>query len=158
MPILNHRALCVRPRRRPVLPPVQCAPWCWRGDGHPNEFAVEDQGCLSDGPAVDTGWAELGAYANHRRPAGTDWVTVFVERTGDDRGLSGASDLTAAQAREFAAQLLAAADLIDPPVVSTPSRDCLDCGVVFAWDESPDDDRCAFCADVFAWFHGEDVS
>lgn len=32
---------------REMLPPVECAPWCEKGDGHPNCFHESDQACWS---------------------------------------------------------------------------------------------------------------
>lgn len=35
------------------LPPVECAPWCEDGDGHPFAFGVSDQACWSPAEYVD---------------------------------------------------------------------------------------------------------
>lgn len=34
-----------------------------------------------------------------------------------------------------------------PMVVTDPILVCLDCGEAFAWSDSPDDDRCPWCAE-----------
>jgi hypothetical protein len=34
---------------------------------------------------------------------------------------------------------------------TSPTRACIDCGRAYAWDESPDDDRCAPCVDTDEW-------
>lgn len=36
-----------------TVPPIQCAPWCEYGDGHPEEFCREDQTCWSPAAYVD---------------------------------------------------------------------------------------------------------
>lgn len=43
------------------LPAVQCQPWCWRGDGHPQEFCREDQWCGTEEVTV-------GPLAMHTDP------------------------------------------------------------------------------------------
>lgn len=36
-------------------------------------------------------------------------------------------------------------------------RQCVDCACTFLWDESPDDSRCAQCAEAHEWNQGEAV-
>jgi len=50
------------------------------------------------------------------------------------------------QARRLTVEILDACDLIAAPAEPTDPRECIDRGVLFAWDESPDDQRCAPCA------------
>jgi hypothetical protein len=41
---------------------------------------------------------------------------------------------------------------------SSPTRVCMDCDRPFAWDESPDDQRCTPCADAHNWHQGAAVT
>lgn len=105
-------------------------------------------------------------------PNDLDAVEVSVERRSD-RGAGatqwhhrhpriylscvrdGGADLTPAEAREAAGLLLAAAALAEQPADTNGPRECVDCGCLFAWDESPDDQRCAHCADINTWRQDE---
>lgn len=100
--------------RRPPVPAIECASWCFYGDGHPNEFIADDQTCRSRGtvtslemipvPQANT----LSAYARrfNGEPAHV-CLNVFVENTDLD------VPLVAAEARRLAMALLVAAEEID---------------------------------------------
>lgn len=94
---------------RTVLPPVVCASWCDRGDGHPDVIFLGDQTCMSPNLGIVLDDAEggigAGAYAV-RPPDGAPSVVVYDEMPGTGTRHS------EAQARALAAEILAAADLI----------------------------------------------
>lgn len=154
MPIINHPSR-PRPRRPlhsvpdPALPAVVCAPWCREGDGHTDALFHADQHCMSDHPGVHVGGTEIGAYA-YRTADGTTDVDIYAETDTAERGFSGSVHCTEAQAHLYAERILAVCNLVR----GTGPRDCIDCDVTFEWDESPDDDRCASCADAHEWHHG----
>lgn len=41
---------------RTTLPPVQCTPWCERGNGHPDETHRADQVCMSRSERTPVGF------------------------------------------------------------------------------------------------------
>lgn len=120
---------------RPFAPPVECAPWCENGDGHPTTFTRDDQKCwsrsqyikLSLEPPVREADGEypqtIGAMAR-READGSGHVYVHL----DGIKLSGASipwpynildhcvQLTAAEAEELAEVLRKFASLVRSPV------------------------------------------
>ena len=95
-----------------TLPPVECAPWCEDGDGHPNAWHPADQWCGS--PEVIVGltrhalvdWSDdskrldvARAYLVRERFAA---VTHLNLTHGDDSGM----ELTLEEAETFARGLL----------------------------------------------------
>jgi hypothetical protein len=129
-------------RPRPKAPPVECAPWCRHGDGHPNETHPDDQWCQSEesraklqqrttAVVVNVGAVRVGGH-------------LFVHMDYDDEG---GVDLTIPDARGVARILNAYADLaqgiVDPEepteigsVVVTPSGEeweRVDRASVFRW-------------------------
>lgn len=109
----------------PYAPPVECAPWCEDGDGHPDEHNREDQKCWSpseyvkltaDNSAEDFD-PQIGVMTRQHpdEPAFVHLHLYDIELPGLlpspwnqlDRGL----DLTADEADHLAYLLTAAAEL-----------------------------------------------
>jgi hypothetical protein len=62
---------------RPMMPLVECTPWCKYGDGHPNQWCREDQACWSPDTYVD-----LSLHPVHREESGDypEQIGVMVQR------------------------------------------------------------------------------
>ena len=115
-----------------MISPRICEPWCADGTGHPAATARSDQWCLSSAPLV-----ELSLEDPQPNQDGVTWSTPYIEanavaRFGEypvvelhlmledardciDRSLK----MTAAEARELADTLTAAAALVEPHEPST---------------------------------------
>lgn len=111
---------------RPKLPPVECAPWCDTGDGHPDCFGKSDQACwaeseyvgLSLAPDDGEGPPRVGVMAR-REPDSDGAVRVHLDGI-QIRGLIPSPwdvldenlDLTPDEAEHLAAVLVAHAKLV----------------------------------------------
>jgi hypothetical protein len=103
----------------PPIPPIVCAPWCDKRDGHTNERCPEDQTCwgattylpLELEPAVSGIPARLGAMAHrlHEDAAPEVYLHADLPEWNIDVGVH----LTAREARAMAEALTSAADEID---------------------------------------------
>jgi hypothetical protein len=107
---------------RMTAPPIVCATWCRDGDGHADDLFREDQKCTSESltlvQSLEPKWGDIEGGWNARE------VETFVERgpmhpsaviiyeAGGDVELH----LTASEARQLAANLIASADMLDGTV------------------------------------------
>ena len=84
-----------------TLPPVTCAPWCQQGDGHPDEFHVEDQTCWGTDARTVTADGEIIATLR-RQVGGVTHVYVCIE-TMDPRSPMAQMELSPEFFREWLA-------------------------------------------------------
>jgi len=91
--------------------PIQCAPWCTAGDGHPDERHVDDQWCISETYQVRfTGTAERqGTVHLQQHPGEPAAVVLEVELEDGDEWIA----MTVGQARSTEAALDGLAELAD---------------------------------------------
>jgi len=102
---------------RQTLPPITCTPWCVDGDGHPNEVFHGDQWCHTEEQATmltrdyryrdNTSEIDTVAVAVQRNPGRLPEVSLRHTAPDD------VAYLSPAEARQVAAALIAAADLLD---------------------------------------------
>jgi hypothetical protein len=110
-----------------AIRPVQCEPWCVDGDGHFAAAMRDDQVCWGPGSYVEASTDEVKVEYEKRSDTETVWparigaqayrgfnqhpqVYVHVDLPGD--GVDVSVRLTAGEARQLAAQLVEAAELI----------------------------------------------
>lgn len=97
-------------KHAPSAGPIQCAPWCRQGDGHPEVPFLDDQYCLSVEGVVLASFEEPTLWCDGTiRPA---YAMVYAEKPAagparvtlvdvNDRGMY----LTPHEARDLASQL-----------------------------------------------------
>lgn len=133
----THTTACQKPIHPsggpfPSIRPIECAPWCQDGDGHALEPARTEQICWGDSHYVELSLEEVhveyygpekpqkfwpsiigpNAYRGYRElPCVYLHFTLHEHR--NSRTLDDSCKLTAAEARELAAALVAVADEID---------------------------------------------
>ena len=102
-----------------TLPPVTCTPWCQYGDGHPREFMAEDQSCFTADTHISASLHD--PVEMNDGTTAPEWVSVYGQAwhhgmapeihlgQGEDGGMR----LTVSEARQVAAALIAAADVIE---------------------------------------------
>ena len=99
-----------------TVEPITCMPWCESGDGHPNQFARDDQSCLGVQHQVTLSTEPTKKMADGSTRSGyaTTYLTqqadhlvprVFIGNNEDD----GAS-ATLEEARRFALEILTLVD------------------------------------------------
>jgi hypothetical protein len=107
---------------RTTVPTIVCASWCRDGDGHADDLFREDQKCTSESltfiQSLEPKWVDIE----------NDWhareVETFVEQGPShpqavivyEAGGEVELRLTASEARQLAAHLIACADLLDGTV------------------------------------------
>jgi len=110
------------------ITPIACAPWCKYGHGHPRAVSRDDQDCWGEDRPVISRRGQCGAaqelgdwdiYLPHITPCAyrgfnqLPVVYLHVELPGYDKGgFDISAKLTADEARQLAAQLVAVADEI----------------------------------------------
>lgn len=70
----ESRATSGTERNRWGVSPIECKPWCWLGDGHPNETHRIDQICYTEDHPVDLTLHDLVARSVYDPDEGR-WVT-----------------------------------------------------------------------------------
>ncbi len=69
----------------PADGPIECAPWCAQGDGHPDQWCLDDQHCIGALLRVDT-TLEPPIEQDHMHQgfwvSAPDHVSVFPYRAG----------------------------------------------------------------------------
>ena len=111
----------VAARKYPVSeghqPPIECAPWCRDGDGHPRETHAVDQVCRGEFRTITPNFGvvngyqtafEVSACRGFGRKAA---VNFHLDLPGID--IDEDFDISAADARDLAAALIATANEID---------------------------------------------
>jgi hypothetical protein len=104
---------------REKVAPIACAAWCRDGDGHGNDLFREDQRCTSEPltlvQSLEPKWVDIEAAWHAReietfaQQGPTCPQAVIIYETDDDVELH----LTASEARQLAAHLIASADMLD---------------------------------------------
>ena len=113
---------------QPTISPIQCAPWCVYGDGHPQQFMRGDQTCWGADHYVEASTEELRAEYNGRTGERTvfpahigpcayrgfnEHPVVYLHVDVPTRQVDVSVKLTAAEARALAAHLIEVAELIE---------------------------------------------
>ena len=113
----------------PTISPIKCAPWCTEGDGHTGATSREDQSCFGVSPYVELSLEEVEADPGQEPGEYSIWPSVIgpcAYRGFNElpvvylhftlqrhKGLLDDScKLTADEARQLAAHLLAVAETI----------------------------------------------
>jgi hypothetical protein len=106
---------------RMIAPPIVCATWCRDGDGHGNDFR-EDQTCDSEPltfvQSLEPKWGDIEGdwypreIETFAQQGPTRPHAVVVYEVGGDAEIH----LTAREARQLAAHLIACANLLDGTV------------------------------------------
>lgn len=121
----------------PTIRPIECAPWCADGDGHIRAVSRGDQNCWgashyvelsleevaadldkdSDGRKIFPSIIGPNAYRGYRELPCVYLHFMLQDHRGDQ--LDDSCKLTADEARQLAAGLIAVADEIDGRIITT---------------------------------------
>ncbi|WP_181641448.1 hypothetical protein, partial [Nocardioides massiliensis] len=112
-------------------PPIECEPWCHARDGHPENWAPEDQYCFSNGMVTPLSRYQMERYG----PEGffQNYLEVYLETFHGIAAVQLREDstdkpirMTAAEARTTALSLLLTAQVLDGQDTSAPEQSDVD--------------------------------